>query len=84
MMGVSSMDLNDVMSLVKNNHLQVACTRVFEITHGLKRGESLRGETVEHPNVYTSISRELERAKNGAEEKTGSKPADGAQEMSID
>ena len=82
MMGMSGMDLNDVMSLVKNNHLQVACTRVFEITHGLKRGEGLRGETVEHPNVYTSISRELEQAKN--EEKAGTKPTDGAQEMTID
>jgi len=83
-MGVSGMDLNDVMSLVKGNHLQVACTRVFEITRGLKRGEGLRGETIEHPNVYTSISREMEQAKNGVEEKAGPKPTDGAQEMTID
>jgi hypothetical protein len=80
-MGMSGMDVNDVMSLVKGNHLQVACTRVFEITHGLKRGEGLRGETVEHPNVYTSISRELEQVKNGDK---GNKPTEGEQEMPID
>ena len=80
-MGVPSTEMSDVMSLVKNNHLQVACTRVFEIRNGLKRGEGLRGETVEHPNVYTSISREMEQAKNGVE---GNKPTEGAQEMAID
>jgi len=84
MMGVSGMEVNDVMSLVKNNHLQVACTRVFEITHGLKRGEGLRGETVEHPNVYTSISREIEQAKNDVEGKAGPQPTEGGQEMTID
>lgn len=80
-MGVSSTDMSEVMSLVKGNHLQVACTRVFEIRNGLKRGEGLRGETVEHPNVYTSISREMEQVKNGVE---GNKPTEGAQEMAID
>lgn len=84
MMGLSGMDLNDVMSLVKGNHLQVACTRVFEIRNRLKRGDGLRGETVEHPNVYASISREMEQPKNGVEEKAGTKPTDGAQEMAID
>jgi DNA primase large subunit len=83
-MGVSGTDVNDVMSLVKGNHLQVACTRVFEITHGLKRGEGLRGETVEHPNVYTGISREMEQAKNEVEGKTGPKPTEGGQEMVVD
>ena len=73
--------MSEVMSLVKGNHLQVACTRVFEIRNGLKRGEGLRGETVEHPNVYTSISREMEQVKNGVE---GNKPTEGAQEMAID
>ena len=83
MMGVSGTDVNDVLSLVKGNHLQVACTRVFEITHGLKKGEGLRGETVEHPNVYASISREMEQAKNEAEGKTGPKPTEGGQEMVV-
>jgi len=80
-MRVSATDVNDVMSLVKGSHFQVACTRVFEITHGLKQGGGLRGETVEHPNVYTSISREMEQVKNGDE---GNKPTEGAQEMTID
>jgi DNA primase large subunit len=84
MMGVSGTDVNDVISLVKGNHFQVACTRVFEMTHGLKRGGGLRGETVEHPNAYTSISREMERAKNGAEGNTGPQLAEGGQKMIID
>jgi len=83
-MGVSGTDVSDLMALVKNNHLQVACTRVFEITHGLKRGEGLRGETVEHPNVYSSISREMEKAKSEAQGVTGPKPTEGGQEMVID
>ena len=83
-MRISGTEVNDVMALVKGNHFQVACTRVFEITHGLKRGEGLRGETVEHPNVYTSISREMERAKNEAEEKAGPKPSEGGEAMVVD
>lgn len=68
MMSLTGTEVNDVMALVKGSHFQVACTRVFEIKNGLKRGAALRGETVEHPNVYTSISREMERAKNEAGE----------------
>jgi DNA primase large subunit len=84
MMNVPGTEVNDVMALVKGNHFQVACTRVFEIRSGLKRGEGLRGETVEHPNVYTSISRERERAKNEAGEKTGPKPPEGGEAMVVD
>ena len=84
MMGVSGTEVNDVMALAKGNHFQVACTRVFEITHGLKRGEGLRGETVEHPNVYTSISREMEQAKNEAQGKTAPKPSEAGEAMVVD
>jgi DNA primase large subunit len=84
MMGVSGTDVNEVMSLVKSTHFQVACTRVFEITNGQKRNARLRGETVEHPNVYMSISRELEQAMNGAEGKAGPKQPEDGQEMVLD
>jgi DNA primase large subunit len=43
----------------------VACTRVFEITHGLKKGSGLGAdaESVSHPNKYVDRSRELEKEK---------------------
>jgi DNA primase large subunit len=42
----------------------VACTRVFEVMHGLKKGEGLGkdAESVSHPNKYSDASRELERS----------------------
>lgn len=50
------------MKLVEGKHYHVACTRVFEATHQLKRGEGLGGgESVNHPNGYVKRSRELEK-----------------------
>lgn len=67
MMGISGADLNDVMGSVATQHYHVACTRVYEITHDLKKGEGIGGgETVVHPNEYTQRSRELEKAKTQA------------------
>jgi DNA primase large subunit len=64
MMGISGADLNDVMGSVETEHYHVACTRVYEITHDLRKGEGIGGgETVVHPNEYTQRSRELEKAK---------------------
>ena len=52
------------MAQVRGNHFHVACTRVFEITHQLKKGEGLGGgESVNHPNAYAKRSRELEMEK---------------------
>jgi DNA primase large subunit len=55
--------MRDIMDSVKSAHYHVACTRVFEVTHGLKKGDGLGkdGESVSHPNKYTDRSRELER-----------------------
>lgn len=61
--GLSSMDMPEIMSLVKAKHYHVACTRVFEITHaqqGVKKNEGIGGgESVTHPNQYAARSREL-------------------------
>ena len=51
------------MSAIDQGHYHVACTKVFEVTHGLSRGQGLNGESVTHPNQYAAKSRELERAK---------------------
>lgn len=68
--GVASSDLLEIMSYVKAGHFHVACTRVFELTHGtygVKKGEGVGGgESVTHPNQYASRSRELEKAKADA------------------
>lgn len=59
----SSPEMKDIMDSVKSSHYHVACTRVFEVTHHLKKGEGLGkdGESVSHPNRFTDRSRELEK-----------------------
>lgn len=65
--GMSGQDLQEVMGSVKTQHFHVACTRVFELTHGVKKGEGLGGgESVNHPNAYAQKSREMEKAKSEA------------------
>ena len=50
------------MDSVKKSHYHVACTRVFEITHGVKKGDGIGGgESVVHPNKWTEKSREMEQ-----------------------
>lgn len=58
-------DLPEIITAAKGGHYHVACTRMFEITHGgqVKKGEGVGGgESVTHPNQYTAKSRELEKA----------------------
>lgn len=59
--------MKDILDSVKGSHYHVACTRVFEVTHGLKKGDGLGkdGETVSHPNRYTERSREIEADRLG-------------------
>lgn len=60
--GVSPGDIPEIMSNVKSGHYHVACTRVFELTHGVKKGEGVGGgECVTHPNQYAARSRELDK-----------------------
>jgi hypothetical protein len=61
----SGQELREVMDHVKNTHYHLACTRVFEVTKGIKKGEGLgvggEGENVTHPNKYADASRALEK-----------------------
>ncbi|KIL69678.1 hypothetical protein M378DRAFT_190092 [Amanita muscaria Koide BX008] len=60
--GLTSADLPEILGTVKGGHCHVACTRVFEITHGkrVKRGEGMgEGESVTHPNQYAAKSIEM-------------------------
>lgn len=60
--GITPSVLPEIMQQVKSGHYHVACTRVFEITHGLKSGEGVGdGVSVTHPNEYAARSRELEQ-----------------------
>ncbi|KAJ7632556.1 DNA primase large subunit [Roridomyces roridus] len=69
-LGLTSNDLPELMKTVKDGHYHVACTRVFEITHGssgVKKGEGVGGgESVTHPNQYAKRSMDLQKE---AEEK---------------
>ena len=61
--GLSGADLPEIMSAVKQGHYHVACTKVFEVTHGVPHGQGLDGESVTHPNQYAAKSREMEKTK---------------------
>lgn len=63
--GLTTAHLPEIMQMVKDpktKHPHLACTRVFEITHGVKKGEA---ESITHPNEYAAKSIELEKAKTG-------------------
>ncbi|RDB19875.1 DNA primase large subunit [Hypsizygus marmoreus] len=64
--GLTSSDLPEIMAMVKTDHYNSACTRVFEITHsafGVKKGEGVGGnDSVTHPNQYAARSMELLKA----------------------
>jgi DNA primase large subunit len=68
--GLRSADFPEIMASVKTSHFHIACTRVFELTHssyGVSKGEGVGGgESVTHPNQYTSRSMELHKAKDAA------------------
>ena len=57
---LSPQEQNDIVAAAQAGHYQVACTRVFELTHraqGVRAGDGLgQGENVSHPNRYTEAS----------------------------
>lgn len=56
-----SNEMEEILRAADSQHFHVACTRVFECTHG---GRGLAdGESVTHPNQYAARSRELEKDK---------------------
>ncbi|KAK8847533.1 hypothetical protein IAR55_005391 [Kwoniella newhampshirensis] len=58
----SGPEMREILDSVKSAHYHVACTRVFEITHSIKKGEGLgNAESVSHPNKWADRSRELEK-----------------------
>jgi DNA primase large subunit len=64
---LSTAEQREVVEAARSGHYHVACTRLFEVTHGIKRGDGLgAGENVSHPNRYFDRSRELERESKGA------------------
>lgn len=57
----SSLDMEDILRATDSQLYHVACTRVFELTHG---GQGLvDGDSVTHPNQYAARSREIEKEK---------------------
>lgn len=67
--GLTVADLPEIVNAVNASHFHVACTKVFEVTHAVPRGQGLDGESVTHPNQYAAKSREMEKAKEGAVKK---------------
>lgn len=76
--GLQSSDIHEILSNKKGSHFNIACTRVFEITHAkyVKKGDGLgQSETVTHPNLYAERSIEFETKKEGPA-KDAPKPED--------
>lgn len=63
--GLSSTQSGEILATVKSGHYHVACTRLFEMTHGVARGKGLdgKGESVAHPNRYFERSWKLQQQK---------------------
>lgn len=54
--GITSADMPEILHAVNTGHYHVACTRVFEITHGVAKGQGVgEGESVNHPNRSVSL-----------------------------
>src|SRR5260370_26474199 len=67
-----SEEMSEVLRAVEMRHYHVACTRVFELSHG---GEGLGdGESVTHPNKYAARSRELEKEKEAKKDEVMEDP----------
>lgn len=57
-----SPEMKDIMDSVKGSAYHVACTRLFEVTRGIKKGEGVGGgSSVTHPNEFTARSQEIEK-----------------------
>lgn len=65
---LTSSQNSEILSNVKAGHYHVACTRLFEITHNVKKGSGLdgNGESVSHPNRYFERSWKLEQEGGGS------------------
>lgn len=75
---IGTSEQRDILDAVKGGHYHVACTRLYEITHGAKKGDGLGGgESVTHPNLYFDRSRALEEATNGTTDGTTNGTANG-------
>lgn len=66
-LGFNHAHLAEITRLTEEQHYHVACTRTYEITHskdGVKKGDGIGGgESVTHPNQYTTKSRDFEKTK---------------------
>lgn len=82
--GYQSSDMEEILRAADSQHYHVACTRVFECTHG-GRGLS-DGDSVTHPNQYAARSRELEKNMEEAAVASKQEPEvmDGPESMIID
>jgi DNA primase large subunit len=68
-LGLKPEDMGEIITMKNFDHYHVACTRVFEVTHGRKRGEGMgEGESVAHPNKYAQLGIEIEKEKQAAAE----------------
>ncbi|PWN27848.1 hypothetical protein BDZ90DRAFT_246216 [Jaminaea rosea] len=74
--GLGQAQSSEILATVKSGHYHVACTRLFEMTHGVARGKGLdgKGESVAHPNRYFERSWKLQQS--GAVDEAGDDEGD--------
>lgn len=58
---VPKKDVDEIMEFVKESHYQLACTRYFEVTHGLTASSAIN-----HPNQYFDESIQSQKDEQGS------------------
>jgi len=58
-LGLKRDEMNKIIELSQSNRYDTACTRFFEITHGMRENEL--GMLITHPNQYYTLSRKIEK-----------------------
>ncbi|KAI9247866.1 Dna Primase, partial [Sporodiniella umbellata] len=67
---IGQSQVDEIVGLVHNRHYQLACTRLFEVTH-LDNKEKV--DPIEHPNQYYELSKNL--AEKSEQNKPGTEDA---------
>lgn len=63
-----------IMAFVKDSHYQLACTRYYELTHGV-----MANSAINHPNQYFDESRQVTQKEQGGASTMGSATPSGIQ-----
>lgn len=72
---LTQVEQKEILEQKEKSHYHVACTRLFEASHGLPKGKGIDpngapgvADSVTHPCKYVDYSRDWEKVRNGGGE----------------